>query len=321
MKINYLVFGTGALGTVFGGFLQKFGCDVSYYDAYSQDGSHFDIITKNGIKIEGIWGEHNISPIKIFDIESDNSKFDVILLCVKSTATKFAAEQASKFLKEDGLMISIQNGLNNWELISEVVGKNRTIGGRIIFGVERPAPGVVKVSVYADKVLLGNPWQKQEFNSDLLTQIGEDINNSKIPTEIVSSEKINAKLWEKVLYNSVLNPLGALLEVPYGKLGENPETLHIMENILQEIFKVIKAMKIVVYFKDWKGYYALLIDTLLPLTKNHHSSMYQDIKAGRKTEIDALNGAIVKYAKKLNISIPFNEMLVNLIKFKEKKQN
>ena len=126
--LKYLIFGTGALGSVFGGFLQLNGYDVSYVGL----GSHFETLMKEGLKISGIWGEYFIPSGEIrgyFDYTKIREKFDVILLCVKSTHTEIAVDQAKTLLNETGILISIQNGLGNVEIISGRVG---------VVGLRRP---------------------------------------------------------------------------------------------------------------------------------------------------------------------------------------
>jgi 2-dehydropantoate 2-reductase len=315
---RYLIYGAGALGSVFGGFLQKIGRSV----AYAGRGEHFSALQKKGLKITGIWGDHFIPPGEIVALDGithQDLKFTTILLCVKSKDTDDAAAQAEPLLEEDGIMVSIQNGLNNWETIASHVGKDRTVGARVITGAEIQAPGLARITVSADDVLLGEPFLP--VNQHLLQTLQEDLQISGIPTRVVSKEEIWAAIWGKVLYNCSLNPLGAMLEVPYGKLGENEESREIIKVILEEIFRVMQAKKVQVPYKDWEDYYRVLMERQLPPTVGHRASMLQDILKGRKTEIDALNGAICQYARELGIKTPCNDLLTALIKFKEKPEN
>ncbi len=324
-KYNILIFGTGALGSVFGGFLQKKGYSVTYVGL----GEHFKAVLKDGIRITGIWGDYHIKKINGFlDYQKIKEKFDIILLCVKSIHTKKAIEQASTLLSDDGIVVSIQNGLKNTDKIAILIGKKRTVGGRIIFGVENPRPGTVKVSVYADKVLLGFPFMrdkrlldkksmKKDPQAERLSYLIKALNKSCIPTKKVGTKIIVGKIWEKILYNAALNPLGALFEVPYGELGKNFVTNSYIKNIIKEIFKVVKEKEIWLSYDTYEEYFKYLKENQLPATKDHHSSMLQDIKNGRKTEIDAMNGAIVQYGKELNLETPYNTMLVKMIKAKE----
>ena len=246
-------------------------------------------------------------------------RFPVILLCVKSKDTLASAAEAAPLLEDGGIMISMQNGLNNWEAVAERVGEERTVGARVIFGAEVTKPGQVRVTVNADDVLLGEPFLP--VNRTLLDTVQQDLSRSGIPARIVGREEIWAAIWGKVLYNCSLNPLGALLEVPYGKLGESFESREIMRVVIREIFLVIRAKGIEVPFKDGEEYFHFLLEVLLPPTVDHRASMLQDILAGRKTEIDALNGAISRYGREYGLPTPYNDLLTALIKFKEEKNS
>jgi 2-dehydropantoate 2-reductase len=192
------------------------------------------------------------------------------------------------------------------------------VGARVIFGAEIPEPGCARVTVNADDVLLGEPFLP--VNRQLLVALREDLSLSGIPCRIVSKDDIWAAIWGKVLYNCSLNPLGALLEVTYGKLGENAETRGIIKVIIEEIFHVMRAKGVKVPYQDADEYYHYLMERQLPPTVDHRASMLQDILLGRQTEIDALNGAISLYARDYGISAPYNDLLTALIKFKEKKK-
>ena len=323
-KPQILVFGTGALGSVFGGFLQNQDCDVTFLGL----GQHYEEVLKNGIKIEGIWGEHTLKSIRGFrtvqELVDNHLQFDIILVCVKSTDTHKIQSQLLTLLKENGIVCSIQNGLNNCETLALNLPKNQIVGGRIIFGVEISTPGTAKVTVYADKVLLGFYFSHLDEitpNSKAnLQYLVEKLNSGQIPSALVSKEDIIANIWGKVLYNSALNPLGALLEVAYGDLGESEYTQVIIQNILKESFAVIEKQKIQTPYKNWKDYYDFLMSVQVPATKEHHSSMLQDINAGRITEIDALNGAIVSIGNKIGVECPTNQTITNLIKFKQNQR-
>lgn len=311
---RYLIHGTGAIGSVFGGLLQESGSSVSFLGR----GSHFKRIMSDGLKITGIWGDHLIPASRIngFTDPSDiNYRFQVIFLSVKSNDTVQAAREVTQLLESDGIVVSLQNGLNNWETIAQHAGGRRTVGARVIFGSEILEPGTAKVSVYADPVLLGAPFD--EVNQALLQACERDLNRAGIPTSIVSRDEIWAAIWGKVLYNSALNPLSAILEVPYGALAKSIETRAVMYQVITEIFLVMERKGMKVPFKTAEDYYRFFMEKQLPATVDHRSSMLQDIMIGRRTEIDALNGAISGYAKEMGLATPYNDFLLHLIKFKE----
>jgi 2-dehydropantoate 2-reductase len=313
---DYLIYGAGAIGSVLGGFLHKIGRAVTYVGR----GEHFRAFSEKGLRITGIWGEHHVpaQDVRVPGTPVPEKQFPIILLCVKSKDTEDSVAQAKMLLKENGIMVSMQNGLNNWEAIARQVGEDRTVGGRVIFGAEIQKPGHAKVTVNADDVLLGEPFLP--VNRQLLHALAEDLSLSGIACKIVSKNNIWAAIWGKVLYNCSLNPLGALLEVAYGKLGEDAETRGIIKVIIEEIFLVMKSKGVAVPYQDADEYYHYLLERQLPPTAGHRPSMLQDILQGRQTEIDALNGAISLYARDYGISTPYNDLLTALIKFKEKKK-
>jgi 2-dehydropantoate 2-reductase len=317
---DYLIYGAGAIGSVLGGFLQKLGRSVTYIGR----GEHFLALSENGLRITGIWGEHIIParetqiPLQPPSTPASKKQFSVILLCVKAKDTYAAAIEAKALLAADGIMVSMQNGLNNWETIARLVGEDRTVGARVIFGAEILEPGHANVTVNADDVLLGEPFLP--VNRLLLEALEDDLSRSGIPCKIVSKDDIWAAIWGKVLYNCSLNPLGALLEVSYGDLGENAETRGVIKVIIEEIFRVMRAKGVKVPYQDADEYYHYLLEKQLPPTVGHRASMLQDILLGRQTEIDALNGAISSYGRDYGIITPYNDLLTALIKFKEKKK-
>ncbi len=152
-------------------------------------------------------------------------------------------------------------------------------------------------------------------SADVLENLCTSISNGGIPCEITDS--ITKDMWAKMLYNCALNPLGAIFNVPYGKLGESGHTRLIMKKIIEEIFNVLEKTP---YQTNWNTpdeYLDIFLNTLIPATAKHEASTLQDIKAKKRTEIDALNGAVVKLGKQYGIDASTNEMIYEMIKFKE----
>jgi 2-dehydropantoate 2-reductase len=240
--------------------------------------------------------------------------FDLVLITTKSYDTDEAARQVLAWLSEDSLVISLQNGLGNVETISRIVGDHRAVGGRLIFGIKIPEAGRAEITVYADKVMLGSPSHKVDFTR--LEGIADAFTQAGIPTE--ATLDIEQFIWGKVFYNCCLNPLSALLEVTYGELSEHPETRQIMTSVIEEIFAVAGAKGVALAWRSPLEYQGILFGRLIPDTYAHHASMLQDVMRGKKTEIDALNGAIASLGEETGIPTPVNLMLTQLIRVKER---
>ncbi|MFA6332099.1 MAG: 2-dehydropantoate 2-reductase, partial [Methanoregula sp.] len=212
-------------------------------------------------------------------------------------------------LIRDTETVSLQNGIGNEEIISRYTG--RVIGGMIITGFEWRGDAAVHVSVEAGPMKLGRfPRGVDEpvmRLADLIRAAG---------MQVGASETIRAELWGKTLYNCALNPLGAVMGVPYGKLAD-PASWRIVGALVREAFSVVTAEGVRLPWPDADGYLAYLRDEQLPATAAHHSSMLQDLSRGRKTEIGFINGAVVQKGREHGIPTPCNAMMVDLIRFRE----
>jgi 2-dehydropantoate 2-reductase len=305
--MRYLVMGAGALGSVFGGLLKYRGQSVAFIGR----GAHFDQITTRGLSIEGIWGEFQVGPVDPAPVAGDG--YDVILLCVKSFHTEEACRRVQGWLAPEGLIVSVQNGLGNLEIIAREFGPERTAGARVIFGAQIIRPGVARVTVYAEPVLVGAMVPDSPHAG--LARVVADLNRAGIPTRQV--DDILTHLWGKVLYNCALNPLGAILGVPYGALGDHPETRDLMRRIIEEIYQVATVRDVPLGHADAAAYIKFFLENLVPATAGHWPSMWQDLQAGRRTEIEALNGAICRYGEAAGVATPYNDAISRLVRFLE----
>ena len=311
MPYTILVTGLGALGTVFATMLKKTGHRVH---ALTKE-KYLSVLADRQTRVTGIWGEHeaqldgihaSIDPLRYIS-------FDLIILTVKSYDTVSAIEQVKPLVEKDTIVIVAQNGYGNYEAVAATVGREHTLLARVIFGVKLHIPGRAEVTVIADDVRIGQPDNVVDPGS--VRAIAAAINNAGIPTSYAGN--VAAILWDKILYNAALNPLGAVLECTYGQLAENAGTRQLMDRIIDEIFLVAQTHGMPLNWKSPAEYRQHFYRALVPPTAKHFPSMYYDVKAGKRLEIDALNGAIVKLAHEKGIPVPVNETITLLIKAKE----
>jgi 2-dehydropantoate 2-reductase len=312
--MKFLVAGCGAIGSVIGGFLKKGGYDVSLLGREK----HINAIRKNGLFISGIWGEYLIKNFKLYtEAKKIKEEFDYILITVKSYDTENMIKELKNLIKENTYIVSLQNGLGNFEKIKKIVKEDKIILGRVIFGAEIQKFGEVKVTVYGDKVMLG-AIEKNKIIFEKIKELVKIFNRVGIPAE--ETKEIEKYIWGKVIYNCCLNGLGAILNVNYGALSKYRETKEIMRKIMEEIFKVAKKEKVKLFWDNANSYEKFFYKKLIPPTREHYPSMLQDLNSGKKTEIDYLNGAIFEIGKKNNIKTPVNEIITYLIKAKENRE-
>lgn len=311
--MRVLILGAGAIGSVFGGFLAKAGHAVTLVGR----APHMDQIRERGLLITGIWGEHQVSIGRCLTspeaLAQARESFELVLITVKSYDTAAAAAAIQPLLTGETLVISLQNGLGNAETIAEAVGWRHTVGGMIIFGVEQHRPGRVTVTVQADKVRIGH-WmsaidpERLDALASLLTAAG---------IETVHSPDIRRYIWNKVFYNCALNPLATVLGSTYGFLLTTEPTRDIMQRVIDEAYQVAWACGAELFHRLPEDYLEHLYTDLIPPTAAHHPSMLQDIQKGKRTEIDALNGAIVRLGRAHQIACRTNQTLVDLIRVLE----
>ncbi len=315
--MKFLIMGAGAIGSVIGGFLAKAGHEVTLVGR----GEHIKSIKNNGLRIDGIWGKHTIGheKFKALLTEPAPDEYDYVLITVKSYDTEKTAKQLKsvfmRSLKKDKILfVPMQNGIGNIEIFEKLLGKNNVAGARVIFGAKITEPGCVRVTVIAEPTAIGlNRGEKVKGEEKIkkLKLLTSVLDSSGIPSEFVKD--VSPYLWAKVFYNSALNPLSALLNMTYGQLAENPFTRGLMDRVIDEAFAVAKGMKVKLFWRNSDEYKKHFYNKLIPPTSSHYASMLEDLKR-KRTEIDAINGAVVRYAKKLNLPVPVNETLTNLIR-------
>jgi len=302
MKI--LNFGAGAVGLGIDSCLIKSGCDVTIL-ARPQTA---ELLNKEGFKRTGIFGDFMAKPgsFRAFGVPSDipAEPFDFIIVSVKSYDSKEAAAILKKnthLLSQNTKLILCQNGWGNAEIFAQYFPKELIYTIRIITGFTRPKPNEVVITVHADDVHIGSL-----FNASLdgLQPLAQAISDGGIPCRVVPD--IEKDLWAKLLYNCALNPLGATLGVSYGALADKEETRTVMENIIKEIYAVMHAAGYATHWQTPQEYIKVFYEKFVPATANHKSSTLQALRAGKRIEIDALTGVILKLAKEHNVPVPVN---------------
>ena len=310
--MRILIFGAGAIGSVLGGFLANANHDVTLLGR----SWHLDAVRQHGLRVSGLWGEHRIThaaTVTSLDAVAEPGALDWVLVCVKAHQTAEASRALSAFLGPPTFVCAFQNGLGNYEALIQHLAPSRVALGRVIFGAELE-PSHVRVTVCADEVLIGAP--DPAFPREQASRLASALQESGIPTRTTTT--IVADLWAKVLYNCALNGLSTLLEVPYGKLLEHETTKRLMRAVIEEAYRVAEIQRVTLSPSSASAYIQLLFTRLIPDTAAHRSSMLQDIRRGRLTEIDALNGAIARLARDAGVAAPMNALVAELVHEKER---
>lgn len=314
--MNVLIYGGGAVGLGIATALIKSGCKVDI----TARGKTVEMLKKYGIERRGIFGtfhfESDSFGVYASVKEIENKHYDYILTAVKSNDSEFAAKDIKENLDgKFGKIVLMQNGWGNFEIFSKHFDSKKIFNARVITGFTRPEPNVSEITVHADYIKIGSISGE---NTESIKKIAELIDKGGIPC--ITTEEIAKDLWAKMLYNCALNPVGAIFGVNYGGLETSEYSREIMKNIVEEIFEVISAKGYKTYWESSEEYLKIFYDKLLPPTRGHFSSTLQDIRAGKRTEIDALNGQVVKLGEEAGVNVKINRTIVQMIKFMESKK-
>ena len=308
--MNVLIIGAGGVGIGLATSIKSQGAEVSIFAR----GKTAKAIRENGIKRTGLFNHYEFDDIPVFESygEIPKNTFDYIFIASKTTANEDISNNLNEnrdIFKDSTKIIIFQNGFGNDDAYLRYFTKKQVFSARVITGFKRPERHVSEVTVYTEPIQLGS---LQGENPDCLKEIAEMITSSGIKCE--TTTEIDKYLWAKMLYNCALNPLGAILDVTYGQLTENNYTIEIMDNIIDEIFEVIKASPYETFWQNSQEYKDLFYSKLVPDTYNHFSSTHHDIKRKIKTEIDSLNGKVIQLGEDNNINVETNRLIYNLIK-------
>jgi len=299
--VRILILGAGAVGLPLAAKLSR----VADVVAVTRE-PYARAVSSQGLLISGAWGSETVRFPCVSEL-TDKKDFDYILITSKSQDTEGICQQY-KGLMRNSEVASLQNGIGNEETISRYT--DRVIGGVVMTGFVRSGDREVHVTANAGPMQLGRFPDGLDAGvqglADIMTRAG---------ITVETSNHIKGKLWSKNLINCSLNPLSAITGVTYGKLKE-PDSWHIIDQIVREIFAVVRAESITLQWGDPESYLEYLYGALIPVMAGHSSSMLQDILHGHLTEIDYLNGAVVTAGKRLGIATPFNSCISDLIRFK-----
>ncbi len=295
--------GSGAMGSLFGGFLTKSGVDVTLIDKKPI----VNIIKRKGLQITGISGEHKIKA-KATDKPSEVGLVDLLFIIVKAYDTEQAVKDAEPLIGKNTWVTCLQNGLGNEEIAARIIGKEKIIRGTTTNGAILEKPGKI-IHTGAGETIIGRCYGPNTPEVDNIARI---ITESGLTTSV--TQNISGVVWGKTLVNAGINPFGALTGLKNGELLEVPEIVVGMKELVMEGMEVAYKLAVHILFDPVEKTFEVARET----AKNKNS-MLQDIEKGKRTEIDYINGAISKYGEKHRVPTPMNDLITALVKGLEKR--
>ena len=296
-----VVLGAGSVGCYFGGMLARAGHDVTLIAR----ANHVEAITNNGLHMD-CQSFQDYVQVKARSDYIPLSDADIVLCCVKSPDTEFVINEVKPYLNKSAVILSLQNGVDNAERIAKLVD-NPTYPTVVYVATAMVGPGKLKHFGRGELVLgaLGN-------NSNELNALSDFFQLSNVPCEI--SSNIRKDLWLKFLVNCSYNGISAIGQIQYGNMVSNPEVVNLINQITEECLMIAEKEGVMISAAE-----ASRANHAIGVTMSgQKSSTAQDLVKGKLTEIDYLNGLIVRRAAEYGLSAPANQAVYALVKMLEK---
>lgn len=295
------ILGAGALGSVFGGYLSAADEDVVFVDIWTD---HIECINQSGLYIERPDREDLVVEPNATTNADTCEAADVLFVFVKSYHTREALETSDALYDDDTTVVTLQNGLLNLDYIQDYVPSENVVGGATTIGSSMEGPGHVLHTGWGDTTIGGYDETRVATVAELLTDAGIETSIHPDPRAII---------WKKQFVSVGIKPVAALTGLLDGPLSDVDEAAHVMERLVEEAVTIATAKGI-----EITGDPVAETHRTCKINYGTKSSMLEDVENERQTEIDQINGAIVKYADELDIEVPYNRIVTNLVKAKER---
>lgn len=309
MKIA--VIGAGAMGGTIGGYFSLGGADVRFVDPYRE---HIEKINAEGLKMNVNGEKKTIHVRGCLSASEVGETMDLVVIVTKGHYIDAAIQGALCLFGEHTACMAIQNGMGNVDILSQYLDKSRIYASIVQLGASMPGPGMVQV-LKRDGAMLSCGPVSQEEPTQGIRDIAQILTRGGLDAFALTRTEINLKIWYKMTANCTGNPCCAVTRLSLGRFTNCPEGIEIKAGLLEEILAVAECegvtglREITTATKYWPE------DN--PMYR-HVPSTAQDVRSKRRTEIDFLNGAIVRLGKKHGIPTPYNTMITNLVRIIER---
>ena len=302
--MDITVVGAGAMGGSYGGLLAVAGNRVRLIDTW-QD--HVDAINRDGLRVDGANGEHRLQ-LPAATQPDANETADIVLLFTDTNGTADAARTIAGILSPDGFVVTSQNGIGNVETLQDILGEGRVVGGSSMCSAATIGPGHVSLT-HLGPTSVGEVGGGSSDRVDAFLAALEDAGFPSKP-----APDIMAEIWQKFVVNCSANAVAAVTGLRSGEFVDVSDLMDYRVRVVEEVMAVLEAKGITLPDPE------LIKRICSGGRRMNRPSMLQHVRMGRKTEIDTLNGALVREAKALGIPVPYNEALVALLRGRELAQ-
>ncbi len=287
------VMGAGGTGGYFGGLLARAGEDVTFIAR----GAHLEAIRTQGLRVKSrLAGDFTVRA-RATDDPRDVGPVDLVLFCVKSYSTAEAVEKIRPLIGANTMILSVQNGIDNEERIAQVVGPEPVLGAVALVSSVIEAPGVIAQTAGLGKIVFGELGGGMSTRTEWLREVFQ---RAGIAAEV--HPDIRVALWEKFIFICGLSGVTALTRLPIGSILASPEARALLQGTMEEVEAIAQAEGIPVP----GGYTSRALAAMSGLEPWARGSLYYDLAAGYRLEIETLNGTVVRLGRKHTIPTPLN---------------
>ena len=299
MMAKIAVMGAGAVGCYYGGMLACAGHDVTLIGRQN----HVDAIQRDGLLLDTQSFKEQVR-LQASTEPSAVAGATLVLFCVKSTDTESAAAAIRPHLLPGALVLSLQNGVDNAVRLQAALPAQEVAASVVYVATEMPGPGHVKHNGRGELVIAASPSSAEA--AALLVAAG-------VPTEI--STNVMGALWAKLILNCAYNALSAITQQPYGQLVQGEGVQDVIRDLVNECLAVAQADGITVPGDVWQA-----VERIAQTMPQQLSSTAQDLARGKRSEIDHLNGYVLRRGEVLGIATPVNRVMHTLVKLLEESR-
>src|SRR5262245_8079039 len=301
------VVGAGAVGGYFGGMLARAGAHVTLIGRPA----HVDAWSRDGLFLDSVNFQERIAVASSREVAAARDA-QLVLFSVKSLDTEETARELARHVRGDALVVSLQNGVDNVERMRAVAALD-PIAAVVYVASSMPAAGHVKHGGRGDLLIGDLPGRLDPVRPDALARVSAWFEKAGVPCRV--SPDIEADLWTKLILNAALNPISAAVHVTYGETVAIPEAREMIRQLVTECVAVARAGGVSLPAAD----YVDMVWRFAEKVGEIYASTTQDLDRGKRTEIDALNGFVVRRGAGLDVPTPVNQALVALVKLRERQ--
>lgn len=294
--LRVAVIGAGAVGCFYGGMLARAGHAVTLIGR----AQHVHVFERTGLRMQTLSFDEQV-PVAASTAAAAVAGADVVLFAVKSPDTEATGQQMRPHLKPGALVLCLQNGVDNAERLRNVLPDHSVAAAVVYVATEMAGPGHLRHHGRGELVIEPSPGSQA---------LAQALIAAGVPTDI--SDNVRGALWVKLILNCAYNALCALGKLPYGPLVERPGVRAVMADVVAECRAVAAADGVTL-----PGDVDLAVRRIAETMPTQHSSTAQDLMRGKPTEIDHLNGYVVRRGEALGVPTPANRVLWTLVKLAE----